>query len=62
MVLKATNMGFELQSQNCVDVCYEKTFGVGSLAYKSTFEKQHFIVSEAKKEVISSKIDWMAAI
>ena len=34
----------------------------GSLAYKDTLEKQYFIVSEPKGEVISSKIDWMAAI
>ena len=34
----------------------------GSLAYKSTLEKQYFIVSEPKGEVISSKIDQMAAI
>ena len=31
-------------------------------AYKNTLEKQYFIVSEPKEEVISSKIDWMAAI
>ena len=34
----------------------------GSLAYKSTLEKQNFIVSEPKGEVINSKIDQMAAI
>ena len=34
----------------------------GSLAYKSTLEKQYFIVSEPIGEVISSKIDRMAAI
>ena len=34
----------------------------GSLAYKSTLEKQYFIVSEPKGEVINSKIDQMAAI
>ena len=34
----------------------------GSLAYKSTLEKQYFIVSEPKVEVISSKIDRLAAI
>jgi hypothetical protein len=28
-----------------------------SLAYKSTLEKQYFIVSEPKGEIISSKID-----
>ena len=33
-----------------------------SLAYKGTLEKQYFIVSEPKEEVISSKIDQMAAI
>ena len=34
----------------------------GSLAYKSTLKKQYFIVSEPKGEVISSKIDRVAAI
>ena len=40
----------------------QKNFLSGSLAYKSTLEKQYFIVSEPKGEVISSKIDQMAAI
>ena len=52
----------ELQSQNHVDLYYKKNFWSGSLAYKSTLEKQYFIVSEPKVEVISSKIDRMAAI
>ena len=39
-----------------------KNFWSGSLAYKSTLEKQYFIVYEPKEEVISSKIDRMAAI
>ena len=39
-----------------------KNFWPGSLAYKSTLEKQYFIVSEPKVEVISSKIDRLAAI
>ena len=39
-----------------------KNFWSGSLAYKSTLEKQYFIVSEPKVEVISSKIDRVAAI
>ena len=39
-----------------------KNFWSGSLAYKSTLEKQYFIVSEPKGEVISSKIDQMVAI
>jgi hypothetical protein len=34
----------------------------GSLAYKSTLEKQYFIVSEPKGEVFNSKIDQMATI
>ena len=34
----------------------------GSLAYKGTLKKQYFIVSEPKGEVISSKIDRVAAI
>ena len=46
----------KLQSQNHVDVYYGKTVGLGAL------EKQYFIVSEPKVEVISSKIDQMAAI
>ena len=50
------------QSQNQVDVDYKKNCWSGSLAYKSTLEKQYFIVSEPKGEVISSKIDRMAAI
>ena len=25
-----TSMGPELQSQNCVDICYGKTFGLGA--------------------------------
>ena len=40
----------------------EKNFWSGTLAYKSTLEKQYFIVSEPKVEVISSKIDRVAAI
>ena len=36
--------------------------GFVSLALKGTFEKQYFIVSEPKGEVISSKIDRLAAI
>ena len=51
-----------LQSKNCVDVNYGKMIWSGTLAYKSTLEKQYFIVSEPKVEVISSKIDRMAAI
>ena len=39
-----------------------KKFWSGSLAYKNTLEKQYFIVSEPKVEVISSKIDHVAAI
>ena len=39
-----------------------KNFLSGSLAYKSTLEKQYFIVSQPKGEVISSKIDRLAAI
>jgi hypothetical protein len=39
-----------------------KNFWSGSLAYKSTLEKQYFIDSEPKGEVISSKIDRLAAI
>ena len=34
----------------------------GILAYKTTLEKQYFIDSEPKVEVISSKIDQLAAI
>ena len=30
MLVKVTNMGAELQSQNRVDVCYGKTFGLGA--------------------------------
>ena len=40
----------------------QKNFWSGSLAYKSTLEKQYFIVSEPKVEVIGSKIDRVAAI
>ena len=54
--------GPELQSQNRVDVKLQKNFWSRSLAYKSTLEKQFFIVSEPKGEVISSKIDRLAAI
>ena len=39
----------------------EKNGWSGRLAYKSTLEKQYFIVSEPKGEVINSKIDQMAA-
>ena len=39
--------------QNRVDVCYGNFFGLG---------KQYFIDSEPKGEVISSKIDQLAAI
>ena len=39
-----------------------KNFWSGTLAYKSTLEKQYFIVSELKVEVISSKINRVAAI
>ena len=39
-----------------------KNFWSGSLAYKGTLEKQYFIDSEPKGEVISSKIDQLAAI
>ncbi len=56
-------MGAELQSQNRVDVLMLwKNFWSKSLAYKSTLEKQYFIDSEPKGEVISSKIDRLAAI
>ena len=41
---------------------WRKNCWSGSLAYKSTLEKQYFIVSEPKVEVISSKIDRVAAI
>jgi hypothetical protein len=39
-----------------------KNFWSGSLAYKDTLEKQYFIDPEPKAEVISSKIDQLAAI
>ena len=39
-----------------------KNFWSGILAYKGTLEKQYFIDSEPKVEVISSKIDRLAAI
>jgi hypothetical protein len=39
-----------------------KKFWSGSLAYKGTLEKQYFIDSEPKEEVISSKIERLAAI
>jgi hypothetical protein len=39
----------------------EKLLG-GSLAYKGTLEKQYFIDSEPIGEIISSKIDRLAAI
>ena len=53
-------MGAEMQSQNHVDVNYEKTVGLG--AWLTKLEKQYFIVSEPKGEVISSKINRVAAI
>jgi hypothetical protein len=63
MLVTLTNMGPELQSQNCIDVpMLRKNCWSGSLAYKDTLEKQYFIVSEPKEEVISSKIDRLAAI
>ena len=46
--------GPELQSQNRVDGCYGKTFGLGAQLTKA--------LSEPKVEVISSKIDRVAAI
>ena len=55
-----TNMGPELQSQNCVDICYRKTFGL--VAYKTNLEKQYSIDSEPKVKVNSSKIDRLVAI
>ena len=39
-----------------------KNFWSGSLDYKGTLEKQYFIVSDPKVEVISTKIDRVAAI
>ena len=39
-----------------------KNLWSGSLGLKDNFEKQYFIVSEPKGEVISSKIDRLAAI
>ena len=39
-----------------------KNFWSGSLASKSTWEEQYFIDSELKGEVISYKIDGLAAI
>ena len=39
-----------------------KNFWCGSLASKSTLKEQYFIDSEPKGEVISSKIDRLAAI
>ena len=39
-----------------------KNFWSWSLAYKDTLVKQYFIDSEPKGEVISSKIDRLAAI
>ena len=60
-LVNLTSLGPELQGQNRVDVNYEKTFGLRA-SYKSTLEEQYFIESEPKVEVISSKIDRMAAI
>ena len=41
---------------------FRKNFWSGILAYKTTLEKQYFIDSEPKVQVISSKIDQLAAI
>jgi hypothetical protein len=38
----------------------QKNLWSGSLAYKDTLEKQYFIDSEPKEEVLSSKIDQLA--
>ena len=57
MLVKVTSLGPKMQSQNRIDVNYEKNFWSGSLAYKTTLEKQCFIDSEPKGEVINLKID-----
>ena len=78
LVVNLISMGLKQQSQNRAEVDYtsalgnlffdsdvtKKTFSLrASLAYKgSTLEKKYFIDSEPKGEVISSKIDRLAAI
>ena len=39
-----------------------KNFWSGSLAYKDTLEKQYFIDSESKGDVITSKIDQLCCL
>ena len=64
MSFKLTKMRLELQGQNCVDVNYRKTSGLGAcLASKSTLEEHYFIDSEPNGEVISSQIGiWLSFI
>ena len=40
----------------------QKNFWSGSLAFKNTLKEQYFIDSDSKREVISSKVDQLAAI
>ena len=58
MLVKLNNMGPELQSQYRVDVNYKKKL----LVWELRLQRQYFIDSEPKGEVISSKIDRLAAI
>ena len=55
-------MEFSIDGERTRCQLRKKNFWSGTLAYKSTLEKQHFIVSEPKVEVISFKTDRVAAI
>ena len=62
MLVTLTSMRPKLQSQNYVDVYYGKRVGLGAWLTKALWKSNISLWSEPKGEVISSKIDWMAAI
>ena len=54
-----TSMGPELQSQNCVDVCYGKTVGLGAKLTKTLWKSNISLTLRQKKKSLTLKLtDW----
>ena len=56
---KVTSMWPELQSQNCVDVNYEKTVGLGAWLTKALWKSNISLTLSQKEKSLAPKLtDW----
>ena len=56
MLVKETSMGAELQSQNCVDVNYEKTVGLGAWHTKALWKSNISMCLSQKEKSLAPKL------